>query len=498
MGRSSHALPLRWRHAGATLGAFAFALLIAGCKVGPNFHSPQTETPESWYGPVPENAGAGRVDLSRWWASFDDPVLDSMVERAMASNLDLKQAEARLREARALRGVVAAGLFPTVDVGGSYSRTSAEIPKGSFRDFARGRNLFRAGFDAAWELDIFGGVRRDIEASEADIQAAVEDRRDVLVTLVSEVAQDYTDLRGFQQQLVIARQNLDAQQHSVRVTEERLRAGLIGRLDVANAQAQAATTESQIPQIESSIQQAIYALGVLLGKPPAALADELSPPAAIPAAAPRVPVGLPSDLLRRRPDIRRAEAQLHAATARIGVATADLFPRFSLTGSLGLESDQLASLVNWGSRSYSFGPSVSWPIFDAGRIMANVRVQNAREEQALITYQKTVLTAMQDTETALIALAKESRHRAALEKALAANREAVDLSTTLYTHGQTDFLNVLQAQRSLYSTQDALVQSDRARASDLIALYKALGGGWDFEAASSPPPASQPDRPEEK
>ena len=250
------------------------------------------------------------------------------------------------------------------------------------------RDLFQAGLDAAWELDIFGGVRRNIEASNADIQASVEDRRDVLVTLAAEVGTNYFNLRGFQQQIAIAKRTSKLSGIPPRSPASVSQAGFVSALDVASAQAQVATTESQIPSLESAAQGAIYSLSVLLGREPGALLRELATETPIPPAPPEIPVGLPSDLIRRRPDIRRAEAQIHAATARIGVATADLFPKFSLTGAFGFSSSDLSSLANWSSRVSSFGPSVSWPIFAGGRIWWNIQVQNALEEQALIAYER--------------------------------------------------------------------------------------------------------------
>jgi NodT family efflux transporter outer membrane factor (OMF) lipoprotein len=419
--------------------------------------------------------------LVHWWTTFQDSTLTALVERAVTSNLDLREAEARLRQARATRGIATAGLWPTVTATGSFARSRAAGQSASTTPVLE-HSLFQIGLDAAWEIDLFGGVRRDIEAADADVQAAVEDHRDVLVTLVAEVALNYVDLRGFQQEIAIAQQNLKAQKHSADLTQQRFRGGFVGALDVANADAQVATTAAQIPLLESAARQAIYSLGVLLGRPPAALLEELSPTSAIPATPPQVPITLPSDLLRRRPDIRRAEAQIHAATARIGVATADLFPRFSLTGSLGSQSNKLRSLLDWGNRGWSFGPSVNWTLFDGGRILSNIDVQKALQEQTVIAYQKTVLVALQDVENALIAYAKEQENRTALVDAVAANRKAVALATQLYTEGETDFLSVLIAQRSLYVSEDALVQSTRNVTTDLVALYKALGGGWEVPA----------------
>ena len=472
---------------------------LAGCTVGPDYRRPEVDMPAGWAGTSaaatqPSETVAAPADVARWWTAFNDPVLESLVTRAVESNLDLQLATARVRQARASRGIAGAGLWPTVDVAGSYRRTGSgegddnddrfngetpgETPRRDF-DVGGDRSLFQAGLDAAWEIDVFGGTRRDIEAATAELQAAVEDRRDVLVTLAAEVALNYLDLRGFQRQTAIARQNLEAQRRSLAVTRRRQQGGLVGGLDVANAEALVASTESEIPLLESSERQTIYALGVLLGRQPAALLDELTVAAPIPAGPPEVPVGLPSDLLRRRPDVRRAEALAHAATARIGVATADLFPRFSLTGSLGVEGETAGSLGRWENRFWSVGPSVSWPLFDAGRIRANVAVQTAAQEEALLAYRATILVALQDVEVALIAYAKEQQRRVFLRAAVAANRRAVELAELLYAGGETTFLDVLSARRSLLSSEDALARSDRDLAANLVSLYKALGGGWE-------------------
>jgi multidrug efflux system outer membrane protein len=459
----------------------SFAIL-SGCMVGPNFKRPQTTLPADWAGPTAESRllTPTEEELASWWTLFDDPTLVSLIEKAVQSNLDLKQAEARIRQARAARGIVAAGIGPTVDATGAYQHSRAS---GGSNGKSGGviTDQYQVGFDAGWELDIFGGVRRAIEAADADLQAALETRRDVLVTLTAEVARNYIDLRAFQERIAIGRQNLETQKHSAALTRLRFQAGFVGALDVANADAQVATTTSQIPLLEASARQTIYSLSVLLGRDPAALIGELSPVAAIPLASPSIPLGVPSDLLRRRPDIRRAEAEIHAATARIGVATADLFPRFTISGSLGVRASDFSSWFDWASRIWSFGPSASWNLFEMGRTRSNIEQQRALQDQSLITYQQTVLTALQEVENSLIASAKEDEHCRALREAVAANRKAVELATTLYTQGQTDFLNVLNAQRSLYASEDALIQSTGNVSTDLVAIFKALGGGWSQE-----------------
>ncbi len=482
------ALPV-WTSLGSTKAAYAWSVcllvpcffLLWGCAVGPDFKSPKMPVPDQWVGApkspgIEVSASADQTqDLVQWWKNFDDPALDSLIERAIASNLDLALAKSRIRQARAARGIVASGLWPQLDGSASYQRRHAAGVGGAGPE----RNLFQIGLDAAWEIDVFGGIRRNVEASNADIQAAHEDRRDVLVSLVAEMGTSYALLRGTQQEIAIARRNLAAQRRTADITRKRYEAGFVSKLDVTNADAQAATTESLIPPLESTAAGTLYSMSLLLGQEPGSLTEELSTESPIPSTPPTVPVGIPSDLLRRRPDIRRAEAQIHAATARIGVATADLFPKFSLTGSLGFSSTDLAMALNWTqSRTWSFGPSVTWPIFQAGKILSNIEVQNALEEQALLTYQKVVLSALNEVETALVAYAKEREHYTALDEAVRNNRQAVDLSMQLYVAGRTDFLNVLNAQRSLFVSEEALAQSSRTLTTNLIAIYKALGGGW--------------------
>ena len=457
-------------------------LMVSGCMVGPNYQPPEPQAPTEWAGvsktktAQPSVATAQPADLTRWWEQFNDPTLTALVGEAMKTNLDLQVAEARLRQARAMRGVVAGGLWPSVTAAGGYQRflktNAAQSDLGE-------QNLYQAGLDALWELDIFGGQRRSVESADANIQAAIENIHDVQVTLVAEVALNYIQLRGYQQEIVVAQENLKAQEDTADITHKQLNVGFASALDAANADANVATTESQIPVFETAAQQSIYALSVLLARPPAHLLKQLSPTGALPTVPAQIPAGLPSDLLRRRPDIRESEAQLHAATAQIGVAVANFFPSFSLTGSVSWSSYMLHTWWNKSSLSIGAGPSVTWPIFQGGAIVSNVRLQEALRDQAFIAYQQAVLAAFQDVENALVAFSKEQEHRKALNDAVDANRKAVELSLLLYTEGQTDFLNVATAQRLLYASEDALVQSERNIATDLIALYKALGGGWD-------------------
>jgi outer membrane protein, multidrug efflux system len=457
------------------------AVLPAGCAVGPDYHPPKAAVPPKWVSPVPGGETNPSPPDAAWWKSFHDAELDSLIERATRSNLDLSAAAARVREARAAVRVVSADYAPTLDAAGSYTRDRYSAH--GFPPFPPGvpleANVYQAGFDAAWELDVFGGTRRAVEAARADFAGAEFGQRDVLITVLSEVARNYVEARAFQRRLAVANSNIEAQQQILVLTRDRFTNGLTGELDVQEADALLATTRAQAPVFENGFRNSVYHLGLLLGQPPGALLDELANAAPIPAAPPGVPVGLPSQLLQRRPDVQKAERQFASATAHIGVAESDLYPKFSLTGEAALQSISASDWFTAGSRFWSAGPTVQWRIFDYGRIRANVRVQNARADQALEAYEQSMLAAFTDVETALTAYAKEQTRRQSLEHAAQANDQAVSLAVDLYSHGLADFVRVLESQRSLYQSQDALIESDRAVSSDLIALYKALGGGWE-------------------
>jgi NodT family efflux transporter outer membrane factor (OMF) lipoprotein len=466
--------------------AIAGLVLVSGCAVGPNYQPPKISAPAQWNSPLTGGETNRPADLTVWWKNFGDTNLDALMTLAVRSNLDLRIAGARVREARAKRAVAAGGLWPSAGGAAGYSRNrwgqnSFPPVTGVPLDY----NLYSAGFDAAWELDIFGGTRRAVEAANAELGAAEYGRRDVLVSLLAEVARNYIEARGFQQRLAITRQNIQLQQDVLSLTRSRYENGLSSDLDVQQATALLATTTADMPLHETGFQQSVHHLAVLLGQPPGALRDEMSAENPIPAAPPTGTAGLPSDLLRRRPDVQRAERELAAATARIGVATADLFPKFSLTGVAGLESEWAGNWFDYVSRDWTAGPTVQWNLFQAGRIRANIRVQNARQEQALDAYQQTVLTALEDAENALTAYAKEQVRRESLSRSVQADQQALDLSNQLYKNGLVDFLRVLDSERSLYAAQDALVQSDQSISLDLVQLYKALGGGWQEESKST-------------
>ncbi len=464
------------------IGAILVTLLAAGCMVGPSYEQPRPNVPKAWDAIQGAQAGASvararNADLARWWRSFDDPVLTALTERALVRNLDLRVAAARVREARALWGVARGGLLPEAAVRGSYSRVrpseNGPFPIGGSYD------LFDVGFDASWELDVFGGGRRALEAAGASHGAAIASLYDVQVSLIAEVARTYVDLRGLQARLAIAKSALAAQSDTSALTRAERDAGRAAELDVVRAEAQVSTTTATIPALEAAAQQATHALALLLAEPPNALAHELSAAAPIPAAPREIPVGLPTQILRRRPDVRQAERELAAATARVGVATADLYPRFFLVGSGGVQSVDGSSLFSSDSLTASITPSIRWPLFQGGRIRANIEVQNARQAQAALRFERALLGALRDVEDALVAHAAEQTRRAALAQAVASQERALTLAEDRYRSGLEGFLSVLDAQRSLLAAQDALAQSDRAVAANGIALYKALGGGWN-------------------
>jgi outer membrane protein, multidrug efflux system len=476
------------------IAAVLLIVTVVGCMVGPDYRPPAMKFPTHWDGNDQQAKQAenqeDKIDLATWWQSFDDPILNQLVAQALSSNLDEEIALARVREERAYVVISRAGLFPSVDTSGSYTRQrySANTPFGFFPQLLpRDENIYEAGFDASWELDVFGGIRRGVEASKADLAASIENSRDVRVTLLAEAARDYVEVRALERRIQIAKANSRDQSESLRLAQARFEQGFAPELDVFQARSLLETTQAQVPELESELAQTVHRIGVLLGREPDALQAELSDVAPIPGIADpdaievRIPAGLPSDLLRRRPDIRAAERQIAAATARVGVATADLYPKFSITGTAGLESISVSDFFFGTSRMWQAGPTMTWPIFEGGRIRAYIEVRNAQEEQALLSYRKTVLIALAEVEDALVAYAKErTRHQA-----LAASAEDFKRSQLLaldrYEEGYDTYLDVLEAQRSLYNAQDSLAQSDQQTIDDLIAIYKALGGGWQTD-----------------
>ncbi|MCC7392920.1 efflux transporter outer membrane subunit [Candidatus Sumerlaeota bacterium] len=499
--------------------------LLAGCAVGPNYKVPESTLSNQWVTPADKWTISTIPQEQQWWRNFNDEKLNELIARAYEGNLDLKVAEARVRQARESRIVASSPLLPVVGAGASATRrrNSEDVvskqrkPKvkpagppdvhnlgGPPAFDAHGHpvaapstlvvtrnptiisrgvdpysNLFEAGFDAQWELDFFGGTRRAREAASADLQAAQENQRDVLVILLGEVARNYVELRGQQRQLAVSRNNAESQRSTLELTGTRMRAGLATDLDVARAEAQLATTEASIPSFEARLQAAIYRLSVLTGQEPGALQAELVDPQPIPAVPSNVSFSAPADLVRRRPDVRASERNLAAETARIGVAKADLYPKFTLNGSLGLATSDIDKISTGSSKQFSFGPSVSIPLFNAGQLRARVRAQRARADEAMATYKNTILAALEEADNALTALSRERVRRDALARAVESNRRAVKLSNDLYKQGLTDFLSVLDTQRELFQSESLLADSETRVSTNLVAAYKAMGGGWE-------------------
>jgi multidrug efflux system outer membrane protein len=465
------------------LAAFIVSALTGCAAVGPDYTPVTPKAPEKWHAELQRGLSAGRLDietLAHWWTTLNDPELTRLVERAVKGNLTLKDAQSRLQVARALRGISKAGLFPTLNAGASVTKSRGSENSGTKTD----GELYAAGFDSSWELDIFGGVRREVEAAQASLEATQAEMRNVLVSLLAEVALNYVEVRTFQSRLSAARDNIKTQKETYDLNRSRYEAGIIDELAVKQALYNLERSRSQIPSLEIGLEAAKNRLAVLLGESPGALHQELDKIKPIPVPPMTVAVGVPAETLRNRPDIRQAERNLAAQTARIGVATADLYPKLQLFGTIGLESVSSKDFLDWSSRTWSFGPKISWNIFDAGAIRQNIKVQTARQEQALIQYESVVLNAQEEVENILVAFAKEQRKREFLAKATEAARQADLLARDRYQAGLVDFNNVLNAQLSLLSFQDELVQSDGAVTTNLVRLYKALGGGWQFYEAT--------------
>jgi outer membrane protein, multidrug efflux system len=473
-----------------SVGIVAMGLVLAagGCKsVGPDYVEPQLTAPSAWASDLSLGLQTAEADLSQWWTVMNDPMLSEIVTQVMGSNLDLKQAEMRVREARLTRALISKNSDPSIDASGNYRRfTNSETTAPSrprIDGGGEGFNLFQAGFDSIWELDVFGRTNRAVEAADADVETQQWARRDIMVSLAAEAARAYVELRTSQQRIVTLRQNVSTQEQTLQLTENRLAAGLTSELDVARAKSQLERTRSSLPLFEEQVRVNSYVLAVLAGQQPGAMVEKLKIDGAIPqVAASSVPVGVPMNLIRRRPDMRQAERAIASASARIGVATADLYPTFSLVGSIGLASKNLYNFFDGDSREWSFGPGIRWNVFDAGRIRTNIQIQEVRTEQAVVAYEQRLLTSLQEVDSAIVGLEKASQRAASLEKAVAAQQRAVDLADQLYRKGLTDFLSVLNAQRELFELQDAAVESKGSTTQRVVQLYKALGGGWVEEA----------------
>jgi NodT family efflux transporter outer membrane factor (OMF) lipoprotein len=497
-------------------------LSLSGCvKVGPDFQRPAAWwNPTGWFAATTPVAPAGDSQAVTepfdpdWWTILNDPQLNGMQEELARTNLDLRAGDYRLAQSRAQLGIIQSAQYPQANANASYTAqqqsrfgtssltsSSSRNPGGQANGLG-GRtssqntrltdpyDVYQYGFDISWELDFWGRVQRLVEASRAQVTATEESLRDLKVSLSAELARNYLTLRGVQRKMAILRENLDSSRANLRLTQERFAGGLTTDLDVANASAQVANVEAQVPSLEEQQARLINAISQLLGEEPGSRVAQLGVPRSLPPVPPRVPVGVPSDLLLRRPDIRLAEANLHQATAQIGVAKADFFPRFVLSGSGAIQGVQFKYLGDFAAQTWAFGPSVTVPIFEGGRLKANLAMRTAAEQESAILYQRSVLTAFHEVDNALTAYATEQNRRDRLMAAVTANRRALSVSRMRYEQGVADFLNVLNAQRSVLLAEQELADSTTLVSLHLVQLYRALGGGWESEPA--PPPAPIP------
>lgn len=467
------------------LSMLASVVVLAGCAVGPNYHTPSTTMPSAFSAAPPSTQPA---EITDWWKSFGDLELDSLIDRAIVANFDLEIALTRLQEARTAEVVVEGGALPELEASGGAARGSGtNSTKGRVSGpLNAGTNTTGlkeitqvVGFDAGWELDIWGRYRREIEAARDDTQAAAEVRNSVLITLVSDVARAYMDARSLQMRLKIAEDNIKIEQTSVDVVQQRYDRGLTNELDLALARRQLATLESEIAPLQDEITAAERRLAVLLGEYPEDLTAELRQPGSLPELPRRIETGLPLDLLRRRPDIRESERELAANTALIGARTAELFPNVAVTAGAGLQGQGLGRTPSGNSFIWSAGPTAYWPLLDFGALDALIDIQDLRAHEALVNYKKTIVSAVEEVENALSAYSAEQDRLQNLNDALVASQRAVTLANERYDRGLTDFLNVTDAERQLYEIQDQYAVARENVAVQYIAIYKSLGGGWE-------------------
>jgi len=465
---------MRKTHLLLTLAA---AAALAGCAVGPNYVRPKTDVAAQFAGAEPDVYTSQQTQIE-FWKQFDDATLDQLVSDALSANYDLRGAVGRLVQARALRNQSEFDLAPTVTASGGYSKQRTPQVEDPFGG-AYTTKMYDAGFDATWELDFFGGVRRNIQARNAELQGEVANLHDAQVSVIAEVARNYFELRGEQTQLAVARANVENQRQVLGLAQAERSAGSGTDLDVARAQAQLSTTLSMIGPLEAAVSRSIHRLGVLTGRDPDALTGELSAPHELPPLPHIIPVGSPAQMLRRRPDIRAAERNLEASTDLVGVAVSNLFPKVTFNGSFGFAASAPAGFGTAASRSYLIGPGISWPAFDLGRVHEQIAGAKAGAVVALDQYHGTVLNALEETEDALVTHARDRDQLQHAQDAASASATAARLAKIRYQGGMVDFLSVLDAERTELQAEDALAQDRTEAATSLIAVYKALGGGWE-------------------
>jgi NodT family efflux transporter outer membrane factor (OMF) lipoprotein len=455
-------------------------LSVSGCAVGPDFETPGAVVQNNWLEKHDSRVETKTDVKCLWWRVFRDPTLDELVERASQQNLPVQVAGLRILEARAQMGVAIGNMYPQTQEGtGDVDRVRISSRVLETASLPHKFAYFDIGMDAAWELDFWGRFRRNVEAADAAMLATVADYNNALVSLTAEVARTYTSMRTFEVLIRISRENAKTQKDGLDIAQSRFSNGATSELDVAQARALYESTLADIPQLQASLQQAKNALSILLGLPPGAVEALLRGPHRIPSASRRVAIGLPAELLRRRPDIRSAELNAAAESARIGVAEADLYPRFILLGDIGVQASNAARLFAPGSLAYIGGPGFRWSILNYGRITNNVRAQDVRFQQALVNYENTVLKAAQEVEDALIGFLKTQESASDLQKSVDAARLAVELSLIQYREGAVDYQRVTDSQTRLLTEMNRLAETRSSIATNLIAVYKALGGGWE-------------------
>ncbi|RWR02093.1 RND transporter [[Pantoea] beijingensis] len=480
--------------------AVALVLALSACSVGPDYHMPEPKTAGS-FNDMQSSASSKPQQVSanpQWWTAFNDPQLNSLIERAVRGNLSLQQAVLRIAGAREQLTQARGAWFPSVNASAGVTRQQLGVKgelesngvydavegvdpnlRASLDNLSKPITLYQGSFDAAWELDLWGKVRRQVEMANAQQQESIENRNDALVSLEAEVARSWLQLRGAQSINRTLETQIRLAQETLALTQSQQRNGLAPQMDVENARAQLGSLRAQLPQFQAQIRRAMNSLAVLTGNAPGALDAELIASKPLPTLPDAVPVGVPAELARRRPDIRLAEASLHAATANIGVAVAELFPRLSLTGQLGVRNTDASYLDNWSSHFYSVGPSLSIPIFQGGRLVSSVKLARAQQASAALGYRQTVLTALQDVENALVSYRTDQQRVVALEETVTALQDAFELADDSYRKGISTFIDTLDAQRQLTQAQQQVAQAQVQTSLDLVALFKALGGGWE-------------------
>ncbi|MBM4104197.1 MAG: efflux transporter outer membrane subunit [Planctomycetes bacterium] len=469
----------------AALAVLLVILLLSGCMVGQDYIPVSKEMPSAWNQPLPSAMKSEPNLPVRWWEIFGDAELNHLIELAAANNQDVKAAFSRLEASRALRDYTTGQYYPTVDAAGSYSRYQASKDGAvKLHDEPDPVNLHSGGFDFLWEIDLFGKIRRSVESSEASYQASIEDYRDVMVMLLAEVCRNYVDLRTTQMRIAYAEDNIKIQRDTLGLTKNRYESEIAGELDVRQAELNLANTQAEIPSLRIAETAARNRLAVLVGQMPGAMEKQLSQSQPLPSIKEKIAVGLPADLLRQRPDIRRAERQLAAQTAQIGVATADLYPSLQLMGTFEIQSRQLTGLGNIHNKAYSFGPGVQWRLFDANRIKNTIKIEEATTRELLARWENAVLLAAEDLENSIVSYAQQTERKNSLDNSVKASLRSLELVESQYKSGLTDFQNVLDTQRTLFGQQDKLATSQGEVLKSLVQIYKGFGGGWQIDAVA--------------